>query len=129
MKLLTVLALPSTVSNIDRVRDTFNNLDVEIVIIPVGGDFNLIVKTPWKFFIHLDEWLSIDLKEALPYFLEYGDEYQFMSVYRTSKNKVALSPRLFKSEVRMLEGCVYPVDLNVSNTIILDGFLYGEEYD
>jgi hypothetical protein len=129
MKLLTVLALPSTISNIDRVRDSFDNIDVEFVIIEVGGDFNIAVKTPWKFFIHLDEWLSIDLKESLPIYLEYNNEYQYMSVYRKSNNKVALSPRLFKNEVKMREGCVYPVDPDLSHTIMLDGFLYGDDYD
>ena len=129
MKLLTVLALPSTISNVDRVRDSFDNLDMEIVIIEVGGDFNTIVATPWKFFIHLDEWLSIDLKEALPSFLEYGDEYQFMSVYRKSRNKVDLSPRLFKNDVRIMDKFVYPTDPTINGTIILDGFSYGECYD
>jgi hypothetical protein len=129
MKLLTVLALPSTISNIDRVRDSFNNIDSEIVFLQVDSDHNLEVKTPWKFFIYTDEWLSDDLKEALPFFLVHGDEYDFFSVYKLIRNKVDLSPRLFKNNIKMEKIAIYPDELNLKGLPILDGFLLGEYYD
>ncbi len=129
MKILTVIALPSTISDLDRLRDTFNNLDVEFVFLDDSRDYNIPVKTEWKFYIYCDEWFSNSLKEIFPFYLEHGKKFDYISVYKMIKEKVDISPRLFKANIRIRDDCVYPINPDLEHTAILDGFLFGESYD
>lgn len=92
--------------------------------------FNIDVKTEWKMFMYADEFLSKQLKKALPIVCERGKEYDYFSFYKLAKKEdkltASLSPRLFKSHIKMRDNSVYPVNMpELNGTPILDGYILG----
>lgn len=90
--------------------------------------FNTSVNTEWKMFMYADETLSKQLKKALPVVCEKGKEFDYFSFYKLFKKdghiKYSISPRLFKSNVKIRDNSVYPVDaISLKGTTILDGFI------
>jgi hypothetical protein len=117
----------------ERCVDSLGKLPTEIIDLGYGPVFDhLVPPTMWKMIIYDFEILHELLREAIPQFLRFGDQYDFFSVYkkeyREGELKVFLAPRIFKSHVKLLRGGVLPENVeDLESTIILNGWLLDQD--
>jgi hypothetical protein len=89
--------------------------------------FNVTIKTDWKVFMYANEYFSPQLLAAFPSLLE-NEEFDYFSFYKLRKEygklKYSISPRMYRSDIRMRDNMAYPVDIESLKGIpILNGFV------
>ncbi len=120
--MLTLILIP-TDKDCRKTLDSFLGITTQVKTLECRQSFDIPVATKWKMFMYEGEFLSDDLKQALPEFLEKGDDYEGFSVYKSSPIGFSISPRLFKGNVKVQSDSLMPVEKNLKMTTILDGFI------
>lgn len=126
--MLTIIIIPTGKKRTEELIESFAGIPANVILLEDGKlDFNVKVSTIWKIFIYEGEFLSKELQEALPVFLESGKDFDMFSIYKmTTSNGVSLAPRLFKSKVEIRNDSVFPVNVpQEKQNTILDGFILG----
>lgn len=121
--MVTVIVIPVEGFDGEKLFRSLPNTEYEVIWLKHPLDFNVEVETEWKIFFYANEHLEDDLKTALPLFVLLGKDYDFFSLYSTDGTKYFLSPRLFKKEIEIEKGSVYPVEKDLKQIAILDGFI------
>lgn len=85
-------------------------------------NFNEPCITKWKMFIYEGEVLSKELIEAIPIFLK-EDDFDVFKIYKKNDNSFSISPRIFKSEIKLMDDCLLPVKGKYIMETILNGFI------
>jgi len=123
--LLTVIVLGR--GNKDLL-DSFGEISYSLIELEKYKN-NIKLDSIWKMFIYSDEMLSPELREALPIFLNLKLPFDFYSLFRRSKprNGVithSLSPRIFRSQIKLKSDSVYPEQIKgLRGEQILNGFV------
>ena len=126
---MTLVIVPIEGVDDSKLLESFDSISAYIVKLQKDRYFNIEVKTEWKMFMYSNEYLSKQLIEAMPVILGAGNEYDYFSFYKlvvdNYTNKYGISPRLFKSDIKLRSNSVYPVDIESYKGItILDGFIF-----
>ncbi len=120
--MLTLIVIP-TGKLCKEMLDSFNGITTQLEYLEYGQNFDVPVTTKWKIYLYEGEFLSKDLKQSLPVFLEKGGDCDCFSIYKSSPTGFSISPRLFKGSVKVQDRCLLPVNENLKITAILDGFI------
>jgi hypothetical protein len=126
--MLTIIVIPTGKKRPEELIESFAGIPANVVLLEDGKlDFNVKVSTAWKIFMYEGEFLSKELQEALPVYLESGKDFDVFSIYKMTTSRGAfIAPRLFKAEVEIRNDSVFPVGVpQEKQNTILDGFILG----
>jgi hypothetical protein len=126
--MLTIIVIPTGKKRTEELIESFAGIPADVILLEDGKlDFNVKVKTVWKIFMYEGEFLSKELCEALPVYLESGKDFDVFSIYKmTTSNGASIAPRLFKADIKIKNDSVFPVDVPIEKqNTILDGFILG----
>ncbi len=98
--MLTLILIP-TGANEQETITSFGKIPIVVEHLKYGQSFDLSVLTKWKIFLYKGEFLSDDLKRALPEFLEKGDDFDAFEIYKSNPRGFSISPRLFKGDIKV----------------------------
>jgi len=134
--MLTVYVLKSgrdRKEEMEKCIESLGKLPTQIIHLPYNPTFDdLNPDTKYKMFIYDAEILHEYLYEAIPQFLRFGDVFDFLSMYkqemRDGEKKVFISPRIFKSYIKLCRNVLYPENMpDLYGTTILNGWLLDQE--
>ena len=127
--MLTLFILKTSEEN-KSVKETFQSLegiDHEGCLVKNIEEINNSEKnTDWYLVLHDNEYLSVDLKEAVKNILTMNLTIPFDALIFLQKDLVGKfyqSPRLFKKHVRLKENSLLPEDDSMKMVRILDGWV------
>ena len=88
---------------------------------PVFSEF--APTTEYVFYIYDNERVTPELYHALPVFF-HCDQYDYLTLFRRSKAKYDMFPRIFRNHVVLKDDVLYPVDIDMYvGETVLNGWL------
>jgi hypothetical protein len=133
MTVLTVFILPTSgpKKSIKRLMDSFGTVScIFVILASVEAMLEHEINTEWYCFLHDNEWLELELSEALPTFLE-ANIWDYYLVHKKvnidGQIKFFIAPRIFRNNVRLKLSDLTPTDVYLSNERILNGWILEED--
>jgi hypothetical protein len=125
--MLTLFILKTSEGN-RSVKETFRSLeriDHESMFVESIEEINNSdKKTDWYLVLHDNEYLSLDLKEAVKNILTMDISFDaLIFLQKDTDGKFYQSPRLFKKHVRLKKNSLLPEDDSMKMVRILDGWI------
>ena len=123
---LTLIVIPTDKSD-KKTLESFTEFLLSVIHLKEGESFNVPVQTKWKMFLYAGEYISEDIRKALPEYLLQGDSFDAFEMFRRSPKGYSISPRLFKGEIQVEEHSLMPVFFDsMKVTPMLDGFIEND---
>lgn len=126
--MITVVVIRTAKGNYDRLVESLTFEHAIIYLAEVDYTFPTSKEFPWKMFLYDSEFLSYELAECLPIYLNYTEEFDFFSLYGRMGSLPYYTyfqcPRIFRRDLELRKDSLLPKEINSLRGIaILDGFL------